>query len=100
MVDIDVFHFLLLIADADTYIFALLKLQLKGNTVNFPSGHMNKKNNYTNYDCEKADCDKLRTSSVYFALRKIYTLGAVLPPSEHDLLNWSHDNCGQHECLS
>jgi len=105
----DDFHFSLPISEAD--IFSLLKLQLEGITVHFFFRPHKQKNIYTSYNSEKADCDsdKLRTSSVYFALwgkiytlmrqnilcgkakytlwGKIYTPGAILPPAEHDWLN-------------
>ena len=57
--------------------------------------------NYTSWNYENADCDKLRTSSVCFALwGKIYTPAAILPPAEYHWLNWSYDKFGQHDCLS
>jgi len=28
------------------------------------------------------------------------TPGAILPPAEHDWLNWSHHKFGQRDCLS
>ena len=52
----------------------------------FSSGHINKENNLTSYN--------------NFMRQNIaYTPGAILPPAEHDWLNWSHDKFGQHDCL-
>jgi len=62
----------------------------------FSSDHINKENNFTSYNYfmrQNIHC--------CFALwGKIYTPGAILPPAEHDWLNWSHDKFGQHNCLS
>ena len=93
-IKINVFHFSLPISDDD--IFTLLKLQLKGITMHFFLQATWTKNNYTSYNYEKADCERDKLS----LWGKIYTPGAILPPAEHDWLNWSHDKFAQHDCLS
>jgi len=55
------------ITNADTHIFALLKLELKSITVHFFFSPHKQKNNNTSCNYERADCD-CETSSVYFAL--------------------------------
>jgi len=108
LADTNVFRFLLLISDADTNIFVLLKQYLfclmrqnkhswsyfafsqtfqttaERHSAYFSSGHI-----------------KSITSQVTIIIwGKIYTPGAILPPAKHDWLNWSHYKLGQPDCLS
>ena len=119
--DTDVFHFSLLISNADTDIFyysssvcfvswgkintpgAILPSAKHFQTTAkrhyrafFYSGHINKVNNFTSYNHFMRQ--NIHSSSALWD--QIYTPGAILPPAEHDWLNWSQDKFGQHHCLS
>jgi len=59
------------------------------------SGHINKENNFTSYNYYEA-----KHTLLFCLVRQIFTSGAILPPAEHDWLNWSHDKFGQHDCVS
>jgi len=119
--DTDVFQFSLPISDADTDIFVLLssiyfvswgKITTPGAilpsvkhfqttaerhySAYFASGHINKENNFTSYTYFM----RQDVQSCFALWGKIYTPGAILPPTEHDWLNWWHDKFGQLDCLT
>jgi len=59
----------------------------------FSSDHINKQNHFTSYNYFMRQDEDIH--SCYALWGKIYTPGAILPPAEHDWLNWSHDTFGQ-----
>jgi len=62
----------------------------------FSSGHINKENNFTNYN----HFMRQDIHSCFALWGKIYTLGAILPLAQHDWLKWSHDKFGLLDFLS